>query len=236
MAALLDVRGLTTFYGRAQILTDVDLQVATGEAVVLLGRNGAGKTTTLSTIMGLVPPARGAIAVAGEPIAGAPVHRIARLGVGWVPEDRRLFGELTVDENLEVARRPPPAGVDPWTPARLFALFPQLAGLRRRRARYMSGGEQQMLAIARTLMGNPRLVLLDEPSEGLAPLVVRELVQAVKAMKSGGVSLLLCEQNLGFAEAVADRAYVIEGGRIRWEGPMRALADDAEARRRWLAV
>jgi branched-chain amino acid transport system ATP-binding protein len=233
--ALLEVRGLCTFYGRAQILFDVDLSVGRGEVAVLLGRNGAGKTTTLATLMGVVPATRGEIVFDGRPIQAAATHRIAQFGMGWVPEDRRIFGELTVEENLEVGRRE--TGVaDAWTPDRLFALFPNLAGLRRRRARYTSGGEQQMLAIARTLMGNPRLVLLDEPSEGLAPVVVNQLAEAVRTMKAAGVSLLLSEQNLGFARAVADRAHVIEGGRIRWRGEMATLAADDAARRRWLAV
>ncbi|MFP4270712.1 MAG: ABC transporter ATP-binding protein [Alphaproteobacteria bacterium] len=237
VAPLLAARGLDAFYGRAQILFDVDLDVAAGEAVVLLGRNGAGKTTTLRALMGLVPARWGELRLDDEPIAGAePTHRIARRGIGWVPEDRRLFGELTVAENLEVGRRPPPPGRTAWTPPALFQLFPNLAGLQRRRARYMSGGEQQMLAIARTLMGNPRLVLLDEPSEGLAPGIVRDLAHAVVAMKRAGVGLLLCEQNLGFARTVADRAYVIEGGRVRWSGTMAALQADDATRRRWLAV
>jgi branched-chain amino acid transport system ATP-binding protein len=237
VAPLLAARGLEAFYGRAQILFEVDLEVDAGEAVVLLGRNGAGKTTTLRTLMGLVPTWRGEIAVDGEPITAAePTHRIARRGIGWVPEDRRIFGELTVAENLEVGRRDPAPGRAPWTPETLFELFANLAELRRRRARYMSGGEQQMLAIARTLMGNPRLVLLDEPSEGLAPVVAQDLARAVVAMKEAGVGLLLSEQNLGFATAVAERAYVIEGGRIRWRGAMRELRADEATRRRWLAV
>lgn len=237
MAPLLAARGLEAFYDRAQILFDVDLDVAAGEAVVLLGRNGAGKTTTLRTLMGLVPTWRGELRIDGEVItAGEPTHRIARRGIGWVPEDRRIFGELTVAENLEVGRRPPPAGHEAWTPRALFRLFPNLEGLQRRRARYMSGGEQQMLAIARTLMGNPRLVLLDEPSEGLAPVIVQDLARAVVAMKRTGVGLLLSEQNPGFARTVADRAYVIEGGRIRWSGTMAALQADEATRRRWLAV
>jgi len=237
VAPLLTARGLEAFYGRAQILFDVDLEVAAGEAVVLLGRNGAGKTTTLRTLMGLVAARRGEVRVDGEAITGAePTHRIARRGIGWVPEDRRLFGELTVAENLEVGRRAPAPGLEAWTPAALFRLFPNLEGLVHRRARYMSGGEQQMLAIARTLMGNPRLVLLDEPSEGLAPVIVQDLARAVAAMKQAGVGLLLSEQNLGFARAVADRAYVIEGGHIRWTGTMAELRADEATRRRWLAV
>mgnify|MGYP006294613051 FL=1 len=235
--ALLSARGLEAFYGRAQILFDVDLDVDAGEAVVLLGRNGAGKTTTLRTLMGLVPARRGELRIDGEPMSGAePTHEIVRRGIGWVPEDRRIFGELTVAENLEVGRREPAPGGTPWTIQALFALFPNLEGLARRRARYTSGGEQQMLAIARTLMGNPRLVLLDEPSEGLAPVIVQDLARAVTAMKAAGVGLLLSEQNLSFARAVADRAYVIEGGRIRWAGSMGDLDADAAARRRWLAV
>jgi branched-chain amino acid transport system ATP-binding protein len=233
----LATRGLEAFYDRAQILFDVDLDVAAGEAVVLLGRNGAGKTTTLRTLMGLVASWRGELRIDGEVItASEPTHRIARRGIGWVPEDRRIFGELTVAENLEVGRRPPAPGHEPWTPAALFRLFPNLEGLGRRRARYMSGGEQQMLAIARTLMGNPRLVLLDEPSEGLAPVIAQDLARAVAAMKAAGVGLLLSEQNLAFARAVADRAYVVEGGRVRWTGTMAELRADEATRRRWLAV
>jgi len=237
VAPRLAARGLEAFYGRAQILFAVDLAVEAGEAVVLLGRNGAGKTTTLRTLIGLVPAWRGELRIDGEVITGSePTHRIARRGIGWVPEDRRLFGELTVAENLEVGRRPPPPGREAWTPQALFELFPNLEGLQHRRARYMSGGEQQMLAIARTLMGNPRLVLLDEPSEGLAPVIVHDLARAVVAMKRAGVGLLLSEQNLNFARAVADRADVIEGGRIRWSGTMAALLADEATRRRWLAV
>ena len=237
MAPLLAARGLEAFYGRAQILFDVDLEVEAGEAVVLLGRNGAGKTTTLRALLGLVASRRGELRVDDVPIAaGEPPHRLARRGIGWVPEDRRLFGGLTVAENLEVGRRPPAPGARAWTPKALFALFPPLAPLAHRRARYMSGGEQQMLAIARTLMGNPRLVLLDEPSEGLAPVVVEALAHAVVAMKRAGVGLLLSEQSLSFARAVADRAYVIEGGRIRWRGTLAELDADAATRRRWLAL
>ncbi len=236
MAALLTAGGVCTFYGGAQVLFDLDLEVGEREAVVLLGRNGAGKTTTLRTLMGLVPPAAGRIVFAGEDITGAAPHRVARLGLGWVPEERRIFGDLDVEENLEVGRRPAPAGRAPWTKDALIELFPALAGLGRRRGCYLSGGEQQMLAIARTLMGNPKLVLLDEPSEGLAPLVVQALARAARTMTESGTSLLICEQNLAFARAVADRAYVVEGGRVRWRGAMAELAADAAARRRWLAV
>ncbi len=235
MSAMLEVEGLRTFYGRAQVLFDVALEVGAGEVVVLLGRNGAGKSTTLKSIAGLVPSA-GAIRFEGIPIAGRPTHEIVRQGLGYVPEERRIFTELTIDENLEVGRRPAPPGVPEWTPDKLFALFPNLQTMRKRRGGFMSGGEQQMLTIARTLMGNPRLVLLDEPSEGLAPVIVEQMAKAIRTLKREGLTVLLSEQNLPFARAVADRAYVIESGHIRYEGPMAALWADEAARRQWLSV
>jgi branched-chain amino acid transport system ATP-binding protein len=236
MTALLEVEGLRAAYGQAQVLFDLALEVRAGEVVVLLGRNGAGKSTTLKSIMGLVRPMAGSVRFAGAEITHLPAYRIARLGLGYVPEERRIFTELTVGENLEVGRRPALDGVLPWTPERLFALFPNLAEMQDRRGGQMSGGEQQMLTIARTLMGNPRLVLLDEPSEGLAPVIVAQMVEAVAELKRAGLAVLLSEQNLPFAEAVADRAYVIETGQIRYAGPMRALIADAEVRRQWLSV
>lgn len=234
--ALLTVRNLQAWYGRAHILMGVDLQVGRGEVVALMGRNGAGKTTTMKAIIGLIDARAGSVAFDGRDVSTLPAHRIARLGLGYVPEDRRVFTDLTVEENLEVGRQPPRANAPAWTPERLYALFPNLAEMRGRRGGRMSGGEQQMLTLARTLMGNPSLLLLDEPSEGLAPRIVQQMADAVRALKAEGLSILLSEQNLSFASAVADRACVIEKGRIRFDGPMRTLLDDADARRAYLAV
>ncbi len=233
---LLTVEGLHAWYGRAHILQGVDLPVGRGEVVALMGRNGAGKSTTMKAVMGLLAERRGRVAFEGKDVSALPPHRIARLGMGYVPEDRRVFAELTVRENLEVGRQPPRAGAPQWTPERLYALFPNLAGMKERRGARMSGGEQQMLTLARTLMGNPSLLLLDEPSEGLAPRIVQQMAEAVRTLKAEGLSVLLSEQNLGFAAAVADRAAVIEKGRIRWEGGMAALLADEDVRRAYLAV
>lgn len=233
---MLRVEGLHAYYGRAHILADVSLDAAKGEIVVLLGRNGAGKSTTLKSIMGLVPPAQGKIRILDRDIAGAPPHEIARLGLGYVPEDRRVFAELTVMENLEVGRQPPRDDAPVWTPERLFALFPNLAEMRNRPGGKMSGGEQQMLTIARTLMGNPRAILLDEPSEGLAPVIVEQMARTIRALKAEGLTVVLSEQNLHFATWVADRAYIVEKGRIRYSGTMAALADDEAIRQQYLSV
>lgn len=233
---LLSVRGLQAWYGRAHILTGVDLTVDRGEVVALMGRNGAGKTTTMKAIMGLLDRRSGTVAFDGRDISALPPHRIARLGLGYVPEDRRVFTDLTVEENLEVGRQPPRDGAPHWTPERLYALFPNLAEMRGRRGGRMSGGEQQMLTLARTLMGNPSLLLLDEPSEGLAPRIVQQMADALRALKAEGLSILVSEQNLAFAAAVADRASVIEKGQIRFEGPMRTLLEDETVRRAYLAV
>jgi branched-chain amino acid transport system ATP-binding protein len=212
---MLEVRGLNAGYGRAQVLFDIDLDVAQGEVVALLGRNGAGKSTTLKAIMGLVEPLSGSVVFDGKPIKGLEPYEVARLGLGYVPEDRRIFTDLTVSENLEVARQSPRGGVPSWTEERLFALFPALAPLRDRRGARMSGGEQQMLCIARTLAGNPSAMLLDEPSEGLAPLVVAQVAQAIGQIKRAGVAVLLAEQSRHFTDQVADRAYVLEKGLIK---------------------
>ncbi|HYH39357.1 MAG TPA: ABC transporter ATP-binding protein [Azospirillum sp.] len=236
MSALLTVEGLHAWYGRAHILQGVGLTVGRGEVVALMGRNGAGKSTAMKAVMGLLPERRGRVAFAGTDVSAWPPHRIARLGLGYVPEDRRVFAELTVRENLEVGRQPPRAGAPLWTPERLYALFPNLAEMKDRRGARMSGGEQQMLTLARTLMGNPSLLLLDEPSEGLAPRIVQQMADAVRTLKAEGLSVLLSEQNLSFAGAVADRAVVIEKGAIRWDGAMAALLEDDEARRAYLAV
>lgn len=233
---MLRVDGLHTYYGRAHILADVSLDAAKGEIVVLLGRNGAGKSTTLKSIMGLVPAAQGAIGFLDRDIAGAPPHEIARLGLGYVPEDRRIFTELTVMENLEVGRQPARDDAPVWTPEKLFAIFPNLAEMRNRPGGKMSGGEQQMLTIARTLMGNPRAILLDEPSEGLAPVIVEQMARTIQALKAEGLTVVLSEQNLHFATMVADRAYIVEKGRIRYSGTMAALAADEAIRLQYLSV
>jgi branched-chain amino acid transport system ATP-binding protein len=233
--AMLEVEGLRAGYGPAEILFGVSLRLARGEVAALMGRNGAGKSTTLKAIMGLVPPRAGRVRFAGRDIAGLAAFRIARLGLGYVPEDRRIFTDLTVAENLEVGRRPA-EGRDPWTPERLFEVFPNLASMRHRRAAAMSGGEQQMLAIARTLMGNPAAVLLDEPSEGLAPVILELMADAVLRMKGEGIAVLLSEQNFDFAAAVADRAYVIERGEIRYDGSMAALDADPALRAQHLTI
>lgn len=233
---MLTVEGLHTYYGRAHILADLSLSVTRGEVVVLLGRNGAGKSTTLKSIMGLVPAHDGRIAFAGVDITGWSPHDVARLGLGYVPEDRRIFTELTVMENLAVGRQPPRAEAPHWTPERLFAIFPNLAEMRDRPGGRMSGGEQQMLTIARTLMGNPRAILLDEPSEGLAPVIVEEMARTIVALKGEGLTVMLSEQNLHFAHLVADRAYIIEKGRIRYHGTMAELAANAAVRAQYLSV
>jgi branched-chain amino acid transport system ATP-binding protein len=232
---VLEVEGLRAGYGPAEILFGVSLQLARGEVAALMGRNGAGKSTTLKAIMGLVSPRAGRVRFAGRDITGLAAFRIARLGLGYVPEDRRIFIDLSVAENLEVGRRPA-EGRDAWTPERLFEVFPNLASMRNRRAAAMSGGEQQMLAIARTLMGNPEAVLLDEPSEGLAPVILELMADAVLRMKREGIAVLLSEQNFDFAAAVADRAYVIERGEIRYDGSMAALDADPALRAQHLSL
>ena len=233
---MLDVTDLDAYYGLSHILFGVCLRASRGEVVALLGRNGAGKSTTLKAIMGLVPPARGRVIFRGEDITGGPPHVICRKGIGFVPEDRRIFPDLTVWENLEVGRSMEENGERRWTAERAFELFPALKELARRRGDSLSGGEQQMLAIARTLMGNPALLLLDEPSEGLAPLVVQTMAEHILGLKRAGITILLSEQNLHFATRVSDRAYILEKGRIQYEGGMAGLRADAEVRRRYLMV
>lgn len=233
---MLSARGLNAGYGKAQVLFDVSLDVAAGEVAVLLGRNGAGKSTTLETIMGLVEARSGEVRFAAHDITHESPHTIARLGVGFVPEDRRIFTDLTVEENLQVGKQPARADAPTWTHERLFALFPNLAEMRARRGAEMSGGEQQMLAIARTLMGNPRCVLLDEPSEGLAPVIVEQMAHAIIELKAAGLAVLLSEQNLRFAAAVADRAHILESGHVRYSGSMAELAADAAIREAYLSV
>src|SRR5437899_8176270 len=233
---MLSVANLHAYYGRAHMLQGVSLEANAGEVVALLGRNGAGKSTALKAIMGLVPPAAGEVSFAGRRIERLAPYRIARLGLGYVPEERRIFTELTVMENLEVGRQVARQGAPAWSEQKLFALFPNLADLRERPGGRMSGGEQQMLTIARTLMGNPSCVLLDEPSEGLAPIIVEQMAKSIRALKGEGLSVLLCEQNLRFCEAIADRAYIIEKGQIRFGGSMAELAADASLREQYLSV
>jgi branched-chain amino acid transport system ATP-binding protein len=238
---LLEATALCAWYGAAQILYDVALTVRRGEVVALMGRNGAGKSTTLKAVMGLLPKRRGTLRFAGTDISASAPHEIARSGLGFVPEDRRIFTDLSVAENLEVGRQPPRTWPDGspaphWTADKLYALFPNLGEMPDRPGGRMSGGEQQMLTVARTLMGNPFLVLLDEPSEGVAPIIVEQMAQMILALKEQGVSILLSEQNLHFAELVSDRAYVLEKGQIRYQGTMAELADDEQVRRAYLTV
>jgi len=219
----LSVSHLNSHYGPAHILFDIALEVADGEVVALLGRNGAGKSTTFRSIVGLVEQRSGRIVFEGRDVSRAPTHEIVRRGLGYVPEERRIFTELSVEENLEVGRQAVRPNAPHWTRDKLFALFPNLAELRHRPGGRMSGGEQQMLTIARTLMGNPSLVLLDEPSEGLSPKIVEQMVAAILTMKKEGVSIIVSEQNLHFARLISDRAYIIERGRICFGGTMAEL-------------
>jgi branched-chain amino acid transport system ATP-binding protein len=233
---MLEVRGLHTHYGRAEILNDVSLAIGPGEVAALLGRNGAGKSTTMKSIMGLVRVSKGEILFAGQSIRHKRPFEICRGGLGYVPEDRRIFTDLTVEENLDVARQQPRADAPTWTLERIFELFPNLAERRRKSARAMSGGEQQMLTVARTLMGNPRAILLDEPSEGLAPVIVEQMARTLQELKSAGVTVLLSEQNLHFAGLVATQAIIIEKGRIRYVGTMEAIAKDEALHAAYLTV
>jgi branched-chain amino acid transport system ATP-binding protein len=233
---MLEVEDLHTYYGRAHILADISFNIAAGEVVVLLGRNGAGKSTTLKSVMGLVPPSRGRIVFRGTSIARKQPFEIARLGLGYVPEERRIFTELTVEENLEVGSRPAAPGAPEWTLEKVFALFPNLAQMRSRLGAQMSGGEQQMLTIARTLMGNPAFLLLDEPSEGLAPVIVEQMAKTILELKRERLTVLLSEQNLRFAQAVADRALIIEKGRLRFTGTMEELTANERVRQQYLSL
>lgn len=238
---LLNVEGLNAWYGAARILFDVSLQVHRGEVVALMGRNGAGKSTTFKAIMGLLDRCEGHVDFMHQPIQGAAPYAIARMGLGFVPEDRRVFTDLTVTENLETGRQPNrqwPDGSEAlnWTPQALYRLFPNLGEMQDRPGGQMSGGEQQMLTVARTLMGNPYLVLLDEPSEGVAPVIVEQMAQMILALKAQGASILLSEQNVHFAELVSDRAYVLEKGQIKYHGTMQELAANEEVRRSYLTV
>jgi branched-chain amino acid transport system ATP-binding protein len=240
-APLLEAKGLNAWYGAAQILYDVGLHVGRGEVVALMGRNGAGKSTTLKALMGMLAKRQGAISFLGNDVSRAEPHEVARLGLGYVPEDRRVFADLTVLENLEVGRQPARVWADGsaaplWTIEKLFRLFPNLGEMPDRPGGRMSGGEQQMLTVARTLMGNPYVVLLDEPSEGVAPVIVEQMALMILELKAQGVSILLSEQNMHFAELVSDRAYVLEKGQIRYQASMAELAANEDVRRAYLSV
>ena len=231
---ILAVEDIHTAYGLSRVLFGVSLRVAPGECVCLLGRNGVGKTTTMRSIMGLTPPSSGRVVWKGRDITREAPFRAAALGIGFVPEDRRIFADLTVWENLDVAARR--ARSDGFTIERVFDLFPALRELRDRSGGFLSGGEQQMLTIARTLMGNPELLLLDEPSEGLAPLVVDHLQEQIARLKSDGLTILLAEQNVDFSLNLADRVYVLEKGRIRYEGSAREFRENDSIRQQYLAL
>ena len=231
---LLALEDIHSAYGLSRVLFGISLEVAAGECVCLLGRNGVGKTTTIRSVMGLVRPGSGRVLWKGADIAGWSPHRIARAGIGFVPEDRRIFSDLTVWENLDVAtRHRRRAG---FTVERVFELFPKLSELTDRQGGFLSGGEQQMLTIARTLMGNPELLLLDEPSEGLAPLVVETLLEKTRELKAQGLTILLAEQGVDFSLALADRVYVLEKGTVRHSGPAAELREDAALRDRLMAL
>jgi branched-chain amino acid transport system ATP-binding protein len=235
--ALLEISHVDTYYADSHILFDLSITVEAGEVVCLLGRNGAGKTTTVRSIAGLTPPRSGTITLRGRDIVGLPPFRIARLGIGFVPEDRRVFPNLTVHENLEVARRTWGNGsASPWSEDRVFDLFPILRERRRQAGGTLSGGEQQMLTIARTLMGNPEILLLDEPSEGLAPIVVDTLREQLGRLKASGLTIVLAEQNVRFVSDLGDRVYILEKGMVRYQGSMAGFLDDDEVRRTYLAV
>ena len=239
--AMLTVEGLSAWYGAARILYDLAFEVRRGEVVALMGRNGAGKSTIMKAVMGLVGRRSGAVKFNGRDISQAKPFEIARRGLGFVPEDRRIFSDLTVAENLDIGRQPIRYDSDgrpapSWTPEKLFTIFPNLGEMPDRRGAHMSGGEQQMLTVARTLMGNPLLVLLDEPSEGVAPVIVEQMANTIIELKKEGLSVLLSEQNIHFAELVCDRAYVLEKGQLRWQGRMADLANDVAAQRALLSV
>ncbi len=233
---MLELSHVSACYGRARILHDIGFSVTRGQVVALLGRNGAGKTTTMKTIMGLLRAEGGEIRFQGRAITGLAPHEIASLGLGYVPEERRIFGQLSVQENLEVGRQPRRDGLPFWDEERLFALFPNLAERRGNLGKQLSGGEQQMLTIARTLMGNPAFVLLDEPSEGIAPVIVEQMAFTIQEMKREGLTVLVSEQNLHFARLVADRALIIEKGQIRFDGTMADLEADEQTRNAYLSV
>jgi branched-chain amino acid transport system ATP-binding protein len=238
--AMLEIQRLSAWYGAARILFELDLDVGRGEVVALMGRNGAGKSTTMKAIMGLVER-RGRVVLNSEDISRLKPYEIARRGLGFTPEDRRIFSDLTVMENLDVGRQPPRRYADgtrapSFTPDALFRLFPNLAEMPNRLGGRMSGGEQQMLTVARTLMGNPYLLLLDEPSEGVSPLILEQMADTILTLKQQGLSIMLSEQNVHFARLVSDRAYILEKGQLRWQGSMAELDSAGEVQRTYLTV
>ena len=232
---ILEVIDIYTSYGLSQILFGVSLQVDKGEVVSILGRNGVGKTTTLRSVVGLTPPKSGSIKWRSEEIAGKPPYQIAMLGIGFVPEDRRIFSDLTIWENLDVAIKSSRGKRGGWTMERVFELFPDLKPIQNRKGGYLSGGEQQMLTIARTLMGNPELLLLDEPSEGLAPIVVQQLGEQISKLRQEGMTILLCEQNARFSMGLSDRVYILEKGEVRYQGSIADFKKDEEIYKTYLA-
>ncbi len=232
---MLSVENIHTYYGLSHILFDVSLQVAEGEIVCLLGRNGAGKSTTMRSIMGLTPPKQGAILFRGQPVAGRKPHRIARMGIGYVPDDRRVFADLTVGENIEISERNAKKE-NGWNKARVYEFFPPLKKIDSRKAGFLSGGEQQMLTIGRALATNPDLLLLDEPTEGLAPLIIEMLKEQILQLKQTGITVLLAEQNQKVALDLSDRAYVIDNGSIKYHGNIEELKQNEEVRRKYLLV
>jgi len=236
MTAILEVREIITCYGQSQVLHGVSLDVGQGEVVSLLGRNGVGKTTTFRSIMGLTPPRSGNILLQGTELVGKKPFEIARLGIGYVPDDRRIFPDLTAEENLEMARRLAKGREGTWTFERVYKLFPVLEKLKNSRGNCLSGGEQKMLAIGRALMKNPDLILLDEPIEGLAPLVVRNLVEVIREIQRSNVTILLADQNLKFCRKVAGRGYIIEKGLIQFEGDTESIWQNEEIVRKYLAI
>jgi len=232
----LELQTINTYYGRSHILFDVSLAVQQGEVVSLVGRNGAGKSTTFRSVMGLTPPRDGQVVFRGDSLQGLKPYQICRRGIGFVPEDRRCFPDLTVRENLEVAARREKVLASPWTIAKIYGIFPRLEEREKNLGSQLSGGEQQMLTIARTLMTNPELLLLDEPSEGLAPLIVALLAEMILEIRKEGVTVLLAEQNLHFCAKVSDRGYVIDKGCVKYEGKMHDLLTDEEVKEKYLAV
>jgi len=226
-----------TFYGTSHILFGIHCAVNEGECVCLLGRNGVGKTTTLKSIIGLTPPRQGRITYNDQALIGLPPYEIARLGIGYVPDDRLIFPDLTVRENLEIAVKPSRFGsMEPWTIDRIYEFFPNLKNLDDHKGGYLSGGEQQMLTMGRTLMGNPALMLLDEPVEGLAPVIVNEITQQIRHLKKMGLSILFAEQNIQFAMEISDRGYILEGGQVRYEGTISDLEEKPEIKQKYLMI